>query len=470
VTAAYFVRNPADRREVVAELPAHGAGDGQRALARARDALAGWRRTSIVERADVLRRAALVIRRDAETIARDVTREMGKLIAESRAETVKAAEFFEYYASFGRRPVGEVLADARPGAEARTVREPRGVVLAIVPWNDPVLTPARKLGPALVSGNTVVLKPAPESPLSALHLARCLSEAGMPSGVLEVLTGADDELGRSLVSGDGYDALTFTGSTDVGGAIRRRIADRNIPLQTEMGGKNATVVLRDANLDLAVDAIAAGAFAQAGQRCTATSRVLVERARADELVARLSKRIAAIRVGPGLDESSTMGPLVAESRLDFALDRIEEARDAGADVLAGGHRHDDSACRHGWFLTPTLLHLDTPRSPVWDVELFAPIVSLTEVESLDEAIGLVNASRYGLSASIFTRDLEAAHRFSAEADVGCVAVNLPTAGWDVHVPFGGFKDSGSAFKEQGVEALAFATRVKTIAMRAIDPT
>ena len=312
----------------------------------------------------------------------------------------------------------------------------------------------------------MVLKPAPESPLSALHLARALRDAGLPDGVLELVTGPGDEVARRLVAADGYDALTFTGSTEVGAEIRRALADRNVPLQTEMGGKNAAVVLADANLDLVLDALVAGAFVQAGQRCTATSRVLVERPRYDELVSRLAARAGDIRVGPGLDEESRMGPLVTERRLEAVLDALGRARADGAELAAGGERIGEEPLGHGWFLQPTLLAGVGSTNEAWRTELFAPVVALAPVDSLDRAIELVNGSRYGLSASIFTRDLEAATRFGSAVDAGCVAVNLPTAGWDVHMPFGGFKDSGSAFKEQGAESFGFYTRVKTIATRA----
>lgn len=461
----FEVRNPADAREVVAEVQAMEAGDVERALGRADEALASWRRTSIVERGEILRRAGTLLRGRVDEIARDVTREIGKLIGEARGEVVKAADFLEYYASFGRRPIGELLPDARPGAEARTLREPRGVVVAITPWNDPVITPARKLCPALVAGNTVVLKPAPESPLSALHFAAALRDAGLPDGVLEVVTGPGDEVSRRLVAAEGYHALTFTGSTEVGLELQRALAGRNVPLQTEMGGKNAAVVLADASPELVVEALAAGAFVQAGQRCTATSRVLVEGPGYDELVERLAARAREIRVGPGLDAASQMGPLVAERRLESVLRTLERARGGGAQVAFGGERIVDDPLGHGWFLTPTLLQDVDETNEAWQTELFAPVIALAPVDSVDRAIELVNRSRYGLSASIFTRDLEAAHRFAAGVDVGCVAVNLPTAGWDVHMPFGGFKDSGSAFKEQGTEAFTFYTRVKTIAVR-----
>ena len=461
----YEIHNPADGRQLVARVPAMDDRDVVRALEAAAEGGRRWRATSIVERGEVLRRAAGLLRERREEIARDVTLEMGKLIGEARQETAKAADFLEYYAGFGRRPIGEILPDARMGAEARTIREPRGVVVAITPWNDPVITPARKVCPALISGNGVVLKPAPESPLSALHLARALHDAGLPAGVLNIVTGPGDDVARKLVESDGFQALSFTGSTEVGLGLQKKLAGRGITVQTEMGGKNAAVVMADADPKLVIDALIAGAYVQAGQRCTATSRVMVEAAKYEEVLKGFAGRAREIRVGPGLSDEAQMGPLVAESRLESVLASLESARSSGADVVAGGGRLHDGGLDHGWFMAPTVVGETEPRSEIWRDELFAPVVGFTPIDSLDRAIELVNGSRYGLSAAIFTRDLEVAHRFADAAEVGCVAVNLPTAGWDVHLPFGGFKDSGSGFKEQGENVLEFYSRVKTIAMR-----
>jgi acyl-CoA reductase-like NAD-dependent aldehyde dehydrogenase len=461
----YEIRNPADAREVVAEVPALGREDIEPALVAAAKAQRLWRATSIVRRGEILRCAAALIRERQDEIAQDVTLEMGKLIVEARGEVAKAADFLEYYASFGRMSIGEVLPDARPGSEARAVREPRGVVVAITPWNDPVITPARKACPALIAGNAMVIKAAPESPLSALHLARALHDAGLPAGVLTILTGPDAELPKMLAASDGFQALTFTGSTGVGLELQRALAGRNIPLQTEMGGTNAAVVLDDANLDLVIDALVSGAFVQAGQRCTATSRVLIAEQRYDEVLERLAGRAMEIRVGAGLDEHSQMGPLVAEHRLASVLGTLERSRRSGAVIVSGGDRLTDDGLVNGWFLGPTVVGGVDGSAEIWNDELFGPVAAVGSVSSLDRAIELVNDTRYGLSAAVFTRDLEAAHYFVEAVDAGNVAVNLPTAGWDVQHPFGGFKDSGSAFKEQGVAAFDFYCRTKTIAMR-----
>lgn len=461
----YEIRNPADARQVVAEVPAMGPDDVGPALEAAGGAQEQWRSTSAIERGDILRRAAVLLRERHEQIAQEVTAEMGKLIGEARGEVAKAADFLDYYAAFGRMSFGEVLPDVRPGAEAQAVREPRGVVVAITPWNDPVITPARKLCPALIAGNAVVLKAAPESPLSALHLGRVLHDAGLPHGVLTILTGPGAALPKALAESDGFHALTFTGSTAVGLELQRALGGRNIPLQTEMGGKNAAVILEDANIDLVVEALVTGAFVQAGQRCTATSRVLVEDRRYDEVLERLVSRARELRVGSGVDPRAQMGPLVAERRLASVLSALERSRGAGVDVVLGGERMSDGELGHGWFLEPTVVGDVSETAEIWCDELFAPVVAVARVASLDRAIELVNDTPYGLSAAIFTRDLEAAHRFTSEVDVGNVAVNLPTAGWDVQHPFGGFKDSGSGFKEQGTAAFDFYCRTKTIAMR-----
>ena len=460
----FEVRNPADAAEVVGEFPSMSGTDAQTALESARMALRGWRQTPVLARGAILSRSAALIRERSEQLARDLTREMGKLIGEARAEIMKTADFLDYSGSLSRSAVGALLPDARDGVEVRTIREPQGVVLAITPWNDPILTPARKLCPALMTGNTVVLKPAPEAPLAALGLARALLESGLPAGVLNVVTGFD-ELGRQLVSNRGFDALTFTGSTHVGLELQRQIAEMNIPIQTEMGGKNATVVLSDASPDLVVESLVVGSFGQAGQRCTATSRLLVARDEYSRFLERLTARVRKLRVGPGLIETSEMGPVISEQRLQTLLEALSRGAAEGAAIMHGGDRVSEGDLSRGFFLTPTIVSDVAAESELWRDELFGPVLSVRPVDGIDDAIQAVNDSPYGLSASIFTRDIEAAFRFADEVDAGCIAVNLPTVGWDVHVPFGGFGHSGSSVKEQGEQAVDFYTRLKSIAVK-----
>jgi acyl-CoA reductase-like NAD-dependent aldehyde dehydrogenase len=460
------VTDPARRHTVVASVPALDADEIVSAYARAAEGFVVWRATPVLERARVLAGAARLLRERSEEIAIDLVSEMGKTLGEATVETTKAADFLDYYASLARLPVGELLADARPGVEVAVRTEPVGVVLAITPWNDPLLTPARKLAPALFAGNAVILKPASETPLVALHLARALDDAGLPAGVLGTVTGRTSTISQPLLADHRLSAVTFTGSTAVGNGLRRALSDRNVRLETEMGGKNASVVLADADLELAAATVAAAAFGQGGQRCTATSRVIAEQAVAEELVRLLVSHAERTRLGPGLHPDTSMGPLASDRHRDEVLAHLERARGEGARILAGGGAPPDPELSGGCYVQPTVLVDVAPTMAIWREEVFGPVVAVRAVADLDEAIAAANDSVYGLSAALFTTSLASAARFTTEVDSGQVAINLPTSGWDVHQPFGGFRQSGSAFKEQGLEGLRFYTRVKTVATRA----
>lgn len=457
-------RNPADPRDLIGLTPALDATEVDHVIGAAAAALSSWRATSAVDRGRILLAAAAIIRTDAPVIAAAITREMGKTIGEATAEVGATADFLEFYAGLGRLPYGDVIPDARPDVLTRTEQEPLGVVLAITPWNDPLLTPARKLGPALITGNTVVLKTATETPLAAMYLASALHQAGLPAGVLNVVTGRATEVAESLTSDPRVSGITFTGSTPVGMAIRAAVVGRNVRVQTEMGGKNAAVVLADADLDHAARTIAAAAFAQAGQRCTATSRLIVERSVGEALVEKIVTHARALRVGAGADMATGMGPIASEAQLEVVLDMVAQARREGARPLCGGERLTDGRHAGGYFVAPTVLDRVTRDMTIWREEAFGPVLAVIEVSGLDEAIEAVNDSSFGLAASIFTRDLRSAHLFSSAVEAGQVAVNLPTSGWAPHLPFGGFGLSGSPFKEQGLGALQFYTRTKTIAV------
>jgi len=456
------VRDPADVRSVVAEVPAMTATEVAAAYTRARAAFEAWRRVNPLDRAAVMSRAAALIRERTDEGAVIVVRENGKTLAEARVEVTKTADFLDYYASFARQPWGELLADARPGTSTQVRVEPVGVVLAICPWNDPLITPARKLGPALIAGNAVLLKAASQTPGIAIWAARQLGEAGLPDGVIQVITGRNSEISAALLASP--DAVTFTGSNEVGAHLRRVLADRNVRLQAELGGKNVSVVLADADLDLAAATVASAAFAQAGQRCTATSRLIVDASVAAELTARLLDQVASIVVGPGLDAATTMGPLSYAAHRDGVLEHIDRARKEGAEVIAGGGRPGSDALAHGCYVEPTLINVTTEQS-LWREEVFGPVLAITTATGFDDAVRLANDTDYGLSAAVFTTSLTAANRFIELSETGQVSVNLPTAGWDVHHPFGGFRDSGSAFKEQGAPGIRFYTRIKTAAVR-----
>ncbi|GAA3442677.1 aldehyde dehydrogenase family protein [Planomonospora venezuelensis] len=458
------VFDPTDVREPAVRVPALTAEDVRRAYDDAEAGFAVWRGTSPFSRARVMYDAAALLRARVAEIAEDLVTEMGKTRAEAQGEVGKAADFLEYYASVARDGYGTLIHDARPQTKASFHREPIGVVLAITPWNDPLLTPARKLAPALAAGNSAVLKPASETPMSSLHLARALHDAGLPAGVLNVVTGRTADISDALLGDERIAALTFTGSNAVGDRIRLALAARNVRFQAELGGKNATVVLADADLDAAAGAVVAAAFGQAGQRCTATSRVLVERSVHDRFAELLREKATALRVGPGKDPATSVGPLVSPAQRDSVLGDIALAVKQGATVCTGGDVPAGDALANGCYVSPTILTGVTPEMDIWRHEVFGPVLVLRPVDGLDEAIDGVNDSDFGLAAAVFTQNLAAAHRFIDEADCGQVAVNTTTSGWDVHHPFGGFRDSGSPFKEQGFEALRFYTRVKTVAI------
>ena len=460
------VHSPVQPSEVVARVPASDGEDVADALNAAAASFPGWRDLGPSARGSALLAVAGWLREHRSEIATLVSAEMGKTIAEALGEADRSADFFAYYGSLGRGVNGDLLPDARPGVEAEARIEPVGVVVAITPWNDPLLTPARKLAPALAAGNTVVIKPASETPVSSLLLALALHETRAPAGILNTVTGPASQLVEPLLSDERIAAVTFTGSTEVGLQLQRTLAGRNIRLQTEMGGKNPSVVLADADLELAADTITAAAFGQAGQRCTATSRVIVDRAVAEDLMEKVVSRASTLRVGPGQDPETQMGPLVSERQLASVLGDIEGALQEGARLACGGSRFESPPLDEGWFVAPTVLTDVTRTMRIWREEVFGPVLAVMTVDSLEGAIEAANDSPYGLAAALFSDSLSAAERFINELEVGQVAVNLPTSGWDVHQPFGGWKLSGSGFKEQGTEGLRFYTRMKTVAVKA----
>lgn len=456
-------RDPAHPGETIALLPRLGEAQVANAIEHAVAVAPEWAGLSTIDRGRVLFQAARLLRERIDDIATDICREAGKLIREARGEILKSADFLEYYAGLGRAAQGEILPDERPGTFTYAISEPLGVVALITAWNDPMLTPARKLGPALMAGNAVALKPAEDTPLAAIHLARALVDGGLPSGALNVVVGEPRDVAAPLLDHPAVKAVSFTGSTATGMALREQLASSNVRFQAELGGKNAAVVLDGADLDAAVATIAAGAYAQAGQRCTATSRVVVQAPLAADLAERLVDAAGSLKVGPGLDEASEMGPLINSRQYDKVSTALTSGVSEGGELLGGGQKPGGNLA-DGYFLEPAVLKVASSGDSVWQEEIFGPVVAVATVEDVDGAVAAVNDSRYGLSAAVFTNDLDVAMRFAKEADTGQVAINRPTSGWDVHLPFGGFKDSGSMSKEQGTDALSFYTRVKTVAV------
>ncbi len=457
------VFDPAHPDRLVGTVPSMSRSDLDAVFAAAEKGARVWRRTGTLERGNVLLKAAGLIRERREALTELIVTEMGKTRAEAAGEVTKTAEFFDYYGAMGRDDNGQILPDARPGTFAARYTEPLGVVLLITPWNDPLLTPARKLGPALISGNAVVIKPATATPLITLVLAQILDEAGLPAGVLGTVTGRGSQIGDALLEFEQVKAVSFTGSTAVGKSLQASLAGRNVRVQTEMGGKNAAVVLEDADLDLAVPTIVAGAFGGSGQRCTATSRLIVQRGIADRVRQRVAEAVAALTVGPGGAEGVNLGPVVDAGAQESIRGFVTRALAEGAEVVSTGARSAE-ATDAGYFVEPTFLNIAVEHE-IWSEEVFGPVLGMVEVDTLDEAIELVNGSAYGLSSTVFTRDLGNAFEFVQSVDTGQVSVNQPTTGWDIHHPFGGFKDSGSGYKEQGHDGLTFYTRIKTAAIR-----
>ena len=460
------VTNPADSEQLVGRVPAMTAEDIHAVYEAAVTGARTWRETGVLARGEILRAAAAKVRDESDALALLIVHEMGKTLAEARVEVKKTADFFDYYAGQARLPYGELLADARPGTYARVIHEPLGVVLLITPWNDPLLTPARKMGPALLAGNAVIIKPATAAPLIVLELARIFNEVGLPAGVLGTVTGRGSDIGDTLLENKALRAVSFTGSTSVGLELQKQLAGRPVRVQTEMGGKNAIAVLADADIAVAAKEIVSAAFAQAGQRCTATSRVVVVQEVATQLTAAIREQMGALKIGAGDAEGVTLGPVISTAAREEIFEHILRALGESAELLEGGAHAPEGALDRGAFVSPTLLKV-TRDQAIWREEVFGPVLGILEVDDEQEAVDAVNDSVYGLAAGVFTNDLGAAERFITQAETGQVSVNHPTTGWDVHHPFGGFGYSGSPFKEQGLDALQFYTRTKTVAVRAL---
>ena len=453
-------RNPARPDEVVAELPDGGADEVEAALSAAEIALGEWRKTAAPARGAILGRAAELLTARKQEIGRDLCAEEGKTLAEATMEVQRAADIMRYHSGTGWRLGGESLPSSLPNTHLYTQHEPLGVVALITPWNFPIAIPAWKLAPALVSGNTVVMKPAGLTPLSVQHMAECLIEAGLPDGVLNIVIGSGATVGDALVRDERVAGVSFTGSTDVGLKIHAIASERMARVQLEMGGKNAVIVLDDADREVAAQVVAQGGYGLTGQACTATSRVIATPGAHDGFVDALTRAASAWAPGDGQEEGVKMGPVVSDSQLETDRSYMEVAREEGAQVATGGTSEDS-------FFQPTVLTGVSQTMRVAREEIFGPVISVLEAADLDEAIAITNASPYGLTGGIVTNDLRAAMRFADEADVGVVKVNRPTTGLDLNAPFGGYKQSSTGtFREQGSTATDFYTRVKTVYMGA----
>jgi acyl-CoA reductase-like NAD-dependent aldehyde dehydrogenase len=454
----YEKHNPMRPAELVATLASSDQADVAAAVAAADAAFAAWAALPMAKRAGYLSAAAASLDARAEQIAEDMTAEMGKPLREARGETARAAQILRYAASQAFLPVGELFEQSATGATVSTQRRPLGVVGLITPWNFPIAIPVWKLAPALVYGNTVVLKLAYEAPLTGLHVAQAFADAGLPAGVLNILTGRGSTVGAAIVGDPRVRALSFTGSVATGHSVREEATRLGKRVQLELGGHNPLLVLADADLDRAADAAYAGAFWSAGQKCTATRRIYVQDEAYDAFKERLLARIDRGKVGDPADPDTEVGPIVNEQQFDEIMAAIERGRAEGGRVLTGGSRADEEA----YLIPPTVFEGVRDDAFLSCEEVFGPVTSLYRFSDLDEAMRRANAVEFGLSAAIFTSNLAAATRFQNEAQAGLIHVNSQTAGAEVHVPFGGIKGSGFGPHEQGRAALEFYTDVVTI--------
>jgi aldehyde dehydrogenase (NAD+) len=451
--------NPAHPDEVVATVSAAGAELAAEAVKAAADASPSWRATPPPARGEVLRLAADLLESRAAEIGLDLAREEGKTAAEAKGETDRAAAILRYYAGQTLEPDGEVYPSASANTFLYARREPLGVVTAITPWNFPIAIPAWKIAPALAYGNTVVWKPAELVPLTAVHLVSTLAEAGLPPGVINLVLGRSADVGETLVTDDAVAAVSFTGSNEVGRSIQLQAIERGKKVQLELGGKNPAIVLADADLDHAAEQVARGAFLSAGQKCTATSRVVVEGPVVEEFSELLVERALTWKVGDPLDPDTRVGPLASQAQRDRVLGYLGIATGEGARFLAGGDGPPDGS---GYYVRPSVLDQVPSDSRVIREEIFGPVAVLLRADSFDEALTLANDTPFGLTATLFTRDLGRALRFANEIRAGVVKVNQESAGLEYQAPFGGTKGSSSGSREQGKVAREFFTEWKTV--------
>jgi aldehyde dehydrogenase (NAD+) len=454
-------RNPADTRDVVGRFQQGTAADVAMAVRAADMAARLWRRTPAPKRGEILYRFGALMAEHKERLARAMTREMGKVIAEARGDVQEGIDIAFLMAGEGRRMFGDTVPSELPDKWAMSIRQPIGIAGIITPWNFPIAIPCWKMMPALVAGNTVVFKPASDTPHCATLLVELMAEAGFPPGTVNLVTGAGGEVGDAIVENPDVQVISFTGSSTTGKGIAVRAGQRLKRLRLELGGKNAIVVMADADLDLATDGILWSAFGTTGQRCTAASRVVVERPAADALLERLEKRARGLRLGSGLDEAVDVGPLINKGAVEKVAGYVGIGRAEG-ELILGGEPARDGDLANGHFFSPTIFRDVAPMDRIAQEEIFGPVLSVIPVDDYDGAVTAVNQTRYGLSSSIFTSDANTAFRAMRDFETGIVYVNAGTTGAETHLPFGGWKETGNGHREAGHAALDTFTEWKAI--------
>jgi alpha-ketoglutaric semialdehyde dehydrogenase len=453
--------NPADRRDVIGRFQAGTPADVAMAIKAAETAWPMWSRTPAPKRGEILYRFGALMADHKERLSQAMSREMGKVIAEARGDVQEGIDIAFLMAGEGRRMFGDTVPSELPDKWAMSIRQPIGVAGIITPWNFPIAIPCWKSMPALVTGNTVVFKPSSDTPHCAVLLVELMAEAGFPAGTVNLVTGSGAAVGDTIIESPDVPVISFTGSSLTGRGIAERAGRRLKRLSLELGGKNGIVVMADADLDLATDGILWSAFGTTGQRCTAASRVVVERPVVEPLLQRLEARAAQLRLGPGADPQTDVGPLINDAAVDKVAGYIEIGRGEG-ELVTGGRRASDGDLANGHFFQPTIFSGVKPMDRVAQEEIFGPVLSIVPVDDYQGAVTAINQTRYGLSSSIFTRDANTAFRAMRDFETGIVYVNAGTTGAEVHLPFGGWKETGNGHREAGHAALDTYTEWKSI--------
>ena len=455
-------RNPANTDELVGHFQKSTPNDVKKAIDAAAEAYKKWRLYPAPKRGELLFKLAEDILAHKEEYSRDMTREMGKAIAETRGDVQEAIDMTFYMAGEGRRLFGMTTPSELANKFNMTVRQPLGVCSFITPWNFPMAIPAWKMMPALICGNTVVIKPATDTPLSVVNLMKSCERVGIPAGVVNLVTGPGGRLSDALIGDDRVRVVSFTGSTEIGRKVSTSCAAKFKHACLEMGGKNVQIVMDDADLELAVEGALWGAFGTTGQRCTATSRLICHKSVVDKVSGMLAERASKIKVGNGLDDSTQMGPCVNKSQLDTVLSYIEIGKNEGAKLLSGGKQLTGGVHDKGYFVQPTIFGGVTQSMRLWREEIFGPVLSISSFETFEQAIEMANDSNYGLSASLYTRDINKAYIAMRDVYTGIFYVNAPTIGAETHLPFGGTKDTGNGHREASTAALDVFSEWKSI--------
>ncbi|MEX2189359.1 MAG: aldehyde dehydrogenase family protein, partial [Bacteroidota bacterium] len=455
-------RNPANWDEVLSTFPLSGKEDVDAAVASARKAFESWRLVPAPGRGDILRKVGDLMTAHKDDLAKTMTREMGKVLLETKGDVQEGIDTAYYAATEGRRLFGHTVPSELPNKFNMAIRVPIGVAGIITPWNFPMAIPTWKMFPALVCGNTIVFKPASDTPETAARLVEILIEAGIPEGVVNIVHGGGSQVGMAIVEHSDVDLVSFTGSTGVGKKISEVASKTLKRVSLELGGKNAQIVMDDARLDLALEGVLWGAFGTTGQRCTATSRLIVHEKVYDKFMSMLVDRTKKLRLGDGLLDTTDVGPLVNQNQVETVDKYVKIGTGEGAQVLAGGKRANGNGLSKGWFYEPTILGGVTPAMRVATEEIFGPVLSVIKVKSITEAIEVSNGTKYGLSSSVYTQDINNAYQAIRDIKAGITYINAPTIGAEAHMPFGGVKETGNGHREGGWTVYEFFSEWKTV--------